>query len=212
MTLELDHVLIAVSDLADGARVLDERYGLASIEGGHHPSWGTANRIIPAGDAYLELVAVVDDERARASAFGRWVATAGRRLIQPLGWAVRSTSIDDVAERLHLDVARGSRAAPDGRILEWQTAGVERAASDPALPFFIEWGHDTPHPSEVPQAQSSGMVEIRALELRGDAAELSTWLGDHSLPVLIRPGPSAVTGVVLRRAAGREIRVEATAG
>jgi hypothetical protein len=44
---------------------MEGRYGLASIEGGRHPGWGTANRIIPLGDAYIELVTVVDDEEAQ---------------------------------------------------------------------------------------------------------------------------------------------------
>jgi hypothetical protein len=211
MTLELDHVLIAVSDLVDGARALEQRYGLASVEGGRHPDWGTANRIVPIGDAYLELVAVVDRERALGGAFGRWVAAVPRGVLQPLGWAVRSASIDAIARRLDLAVGSGSRTRPDGRILQWRTAGVERAASDPALPFFIEWGPDSPHPSEVPSAHVPGMVEIRALELGGDEAELATWLGEHSLPVGIRPGPSAVTCIVLRGLAGREIRIETTA-
>jgi hypothetical protein len=51
--LELDHVLIAVSDLAAAAREIEVRYGLVSIEGGRHPGWGTANRIVPLGETYL---------------------------------------------------------------------------------------------------------------------------------------------------------------
>lgn len=42
--LEVDHVLIAVGDLALGAREIEKRYGLASVEGGRHAGWGTANR------------------------------------------------------------------------------------------------------------------------------------------------------------------------
>src|SRR5207253_9345067 len=54
--VELDHVLIAVDDLAAAARELEARHGLASIRGGRHPGWGTANRIVPLGQTYLELV------------------------------------------------------------------------------------------------------------------------------------------------------------
>jgi hypothetical protein len=81
MSVELDHVLVAVSDLAESARELEVRYGLASIEGGCHPGWGTANRIVPLGDAYLELVTVVDEEEALASVLrrlGRRGASGGR--------------------------------------------------------------------------------------------------------------------------------------
>ena len=33
-------MLIAVTDLAGAARNLEERHGLASVEGGRHPGWG----------------------------------------------------------------------------------------------------------------------------------------------------------------------------
>src|SRR5215218_6735008 len=145
----VDHVLLAVDDLAEAAVVLGDRYGLASAEGGHHPRWGTAHRIIPVETAYLELIAVVDQERARDSAIGRWVTNARDGIVQPLGWAVRTAAIEDVARRLDLEIESGSRATPDGGVLQWHLAGVERAAADPALPFFIEWGSGTPHPSQL---------------------------------------------------------------
>jgi hypothetical protein len=71
--LELDHVLIAVQDLEAAARELEARHGLASIEGGRHAARGTANRIVPLGETYVELITVVDEAEAAASVFGRWV-------------------------------------------------------------------------------------------------------------------------------------------
>jgi Glyoxalase-like domain len=59
--LELDHVLIATPDLEAAAAELDDRYGLTNVPGGRHPRWSTANRIVPLGDTYLELVAVVHE-------------------------------------------------------------------------------------------------------------------------------------------------------
>src|SRR5687768_15600144 len=47
---ELDHVLVAVTDLAAAARTIEAEYGLMAEEGGRHPGWGTANRIVPLGD------------------------------------------------------------------------------------------------------------------------------------------------------------------
>ena len=61
--MELDHVLIACTDLEAAAREVEARIGLASVEGGRHRDWGTANRIVPLGSSYLELVAVVDAGR-----------------------------------------------------------------------------------------------------------------------------------------------------
>jgi 2-dehydropantoate 2-reductase len=112
---ELDHVLVAVSDLTAAAEEIEGRHGLPSIEGGRHRGWGTANRIVPLGDAYLELVAVVDETAAAKSTFGRWVLAAHPTLLRPLGWAVRTRDLDEVARRLGLRPEHGSRDSRRGR-------------------------------------------------------------------------------------------------
>lgn len=136
--IEIDHVPIAVDDLVDADRALRRKHGLSSIEGGRHPEWGTANRLVPLGDAYLELVTVVDESQAARTAFGRWVreATSRPRL---LGWAARTSDLDRVARRLNLVPTKGERTRPDGQIVRWRIAGIEQAAGTPCLPFFIEW-------------------------------------------------------------------------
>jgi Glyoxalase-like domain len=191
-----------VADLAEAAQEIEARYGLTSIEGGRHPGWGTANRIVPLGEAYLELVAVIDEVEAAQSPFGRWVAAAHSTLPRPLGWAVRTNELDDVARRLDLTVAAGSRVDRNGRLVRWRLAGVERAAAEPSLPFFIEWGRGTPLPGRVPASHRAGAVQIAKLRLDGEADRLATWLGAHSLPITVRPGPSAVAGIVLAGPAG----------
>lgn len=115
--MELDHVLIAVADLAAAGRELEVRHGLSSIEGGRHPAWGTANRIVPLGDSYLELVAIVDAAKAAESAFGRWVASSASNTGRPLGWAVRTSQLDEIARRLDLSINAGSRSTPGGEQL-----------------------------------------------------------------------------------------------
>jgi len=120
--MELDHVLIRVPDLTASAAEFERRHGLASIEGGRHAGWGTANRIVPLGDTYLELVAVVDDDEAAGSVFGRWVVSS--TVGAPLGCAVRTDLLDALAERLDLTVYPGSRPAADGPLLRWRSAGT----------------------------------------------------------------------------------------
>jgi hypothetical protein len=137
--VELDHVLIAVTDLTAAAWELQARCGLASVEGGRHPDWGTANRIVPLGTSYLELVAVVDPAAAARSSFGRWVARGASPLGRPLGWAVRTDQLDQLAHRLNLTVRSGKRVTPSGELLRWRSAGIDQAAAEPSLPFFLEW-------------------------------------------------------------------------
>jgi hypothetical protein len=196
--VRVDHVLIAAADLGRAAEKVEARHGLVALQGGRHPGWGTANRIVPLGDAYLELVAVADDDEAAASPFGRWVAGApsGR----PLGWAVRTDRLDEVARRHRLTIASGSRERRDGRVLRWRLAGVEQAAAEPALPFFIEWGAGTELPGR--SAPDATRATLARIELRGDADRLAAWLGPHELPVAVRPGAPAVTRIVLRGPAG----------
>jgi len=194
--MELDHVLLAVA-ASDTPRLL-EQYGLEPYEGGRHPGWGTANWIVPLGDAYIELVAVVDEREVRASVFGRWVAETAQEGGGPIGWAVRPDDLDATAARLGLEIADGSRTTPAGERIEWRSAGIEAAATRSWLPFFIDWRDS----AAFPGATATPAAAIVRIEIEGDAEELSAWLGEHSLPIDVRPGGAGVTAVVLEGAKG----------
>jgi Glyoxalase-like domain len=191
-----------VADLAAAARELEARHGLASIEGGRHPGWGTANRIVPLGEAYLELVTVADEAEAARSPFGSWVARVRSEHSRPLGWAVRTHELDETARRLDLTIGAGSRATRSGQVLRWRLAGIEQAAAEPSLPFFIEWADGTPFPGRAPAHHPAGELAIAELQLGGDADRVRAWLGGHRLPVAVRAGAPAVASVVLRGPAG----------
>ena len=199
--MELDHVLIAVTDLEAAAREFESRHGLASVDGGRHRDFGTANRIIPLGSTYLELVAVVDAGAAAASSFGWWVdrgATDEGRLI---GWAVRTTALDDVAGRLELPVRSGSRVTPSGTELRWRSSGIDEAIAEPCLPFFIEWEEGLAYPGAVDAPRAT----IARLVLEGSADRVAAWLGEHTLPIRVIDGPAEVAAVVLTTAGGDQI-------
>jgi hypothetical protein len=97
--------MYAVSDLDAAATRFSEEFGLGSVEGGRHPGCGTANRIVPLGSDYVELIGVVDRAEAAASDFGRPVMEAvagGDRL---MGWAVATDDLQSIVSRLDLEVA-----------------------------------------------------------------------------------------------------------
>ena len=119
-----------------------------------------------------------------------------------LGWAVRTDRLDDVARRLGLPIEAGSRVVRGGRLLRWRSAGIERAAGEPSLPFFIEWGGGIPLPGRAPATHLGGAMQIASLQLEGDADRVGAWLGAHSLPITVRTGAPALAGVVLRGATG----------
>lgn len=200
----IDHVLIAVADLAVAARQMEAHYGLASLEGGRHPGWGTANIIVPLGETYLELAAVVDAAEARQSVFGRWVASGANISGRPIGWAVRTDDIEDVGRRLGLTVRAGSRVTLTGDRLEWRTAGMEEAAAESSLPFFIEWGSGTPFPGQTIVKHPGGTAAVIGILTLGDADRLAGWLDGQVLPVFVSAGEPMLSGIVLSRA-GSEI-------
>src|SRR6478672_11925850 len=63
-------VILGVRDL-DAASPRLEADGLRVLDGGVHPGFGTANRVAPLGNAYLELLGVVDEAEAREREYGR---------------------------------------------------------------------------------------------------------------------------------------------
>ena len=148
---------------------------------------------MPLGDTYLELIAVVDEAEAAASAFGRWVLEAEGGF-QPLGWAVRTDDLDAVAARLRLTTAEGSRAAADGTQLRWRYAGAAEAIAQPPLPFFIEWAPGSAFPGHRAEPSPYRLLELR---LTGDPVALRRWLGKDDLPLRVVDGEPTVAGIVL---------------
>ena len=197
----IDHVIYAVDDLDAAGASLFDREGLASVPGGRHEGWGTANRIVPLGESYLELIAVVDVDEAEESEFGRAVRRALTEEHPLVGWVLATDDIDAVAKRLDLEVEEKSREAEDGSTLSWRLAGLERAMKTGALPFFVQW--------DVPPEQHPGAAEARhEADPRGiawvevcaeDRDEVREWLGDDAgdLPVRITDGNSALAAAAI---------------
>ena len=153
---------------------------------------------MPLGSSYLELIAVVDAGVAAGSSFGRWVGDGATDSGRPIGWAVRTSGVDDVAGRLGLTVRSGSRVTPSGEELRWRSAGVDEAIAEPCLPFFIEWGEGV----RLPGAESPRPATISRLVLQGSPDRLTSWLGDHALPIRVLDGPAEVAAVVLSTSTG----------
>ena len=195
--LAIDHIVFPVTDLAVAAADFEVRYGLASIEGGRHPTWGTANRIVPLGDAYIELVAVEDPITAAQAAFGTWIATATPG--QPLGWAVRTNAIDAIGRRLGLPIVAGSRATPGGDLITWRSAGVDVATGGHGLPFFIQWGDGVALPGATAVRHPDGPARVKRVCVTADPSRLDHWLGEHNLPISVTPSPTRGLAFVLSR-------------
>jgi Glyoxalase-like domain len=192
----IDHLIVCVGDLDEGARTFSDRFGLSSVEGGRHPGHGTANRIIPLGGCYIELLAVVDPSEAKDSPFGNWAG--GRAESEGVVDAVciRTDDLDAVCTRLGLKPTAMSRRRPDGTELKWSVAGVELAIGE-SLPFFVEW--------HIPEGQMPGRTHViherevcgvEAIVLSGDLARLKKWT-DGVPTISAVEGPSSIVSVGL---------------
>jgi len=148
-----DHLLLGVHDLDQGMALVSDQTGLKPLVGGVHPGMGTRNALLSLGRGqYLEIIA--PDPAQENFAFQIDLRKFSRP--QLVTWAVRSEDINATAQRARragLQVfgpRDGSRKRPDGRVLRWRSLAVQHAFGservDP-IPFFIEWGADSPHPS-----------------------------------------------------------------
>jgi hypothetical protein len=184
--LRLDHVVYAVPDLDEAAVRFRGEFGLDSTEGGRHERWGTANRIVPLGDQYLELVAAVDEPMAAETAFGRGVL---ERAARGRGWftiAAVADDLDAIASRLGIEVGSGSRTRPDGQTVRWRMAGLDDPRREAWMPFFLTW--DVPDELQPGLARAGHGVRATGLawvEVGGDAERLRTWLGGDELPIRV---------------------------
>jgi hypothetical protein len=201
--LRIDHVVFAVSDLDAAAARFRRDYGLDSSAGGRHPGWGTANRIVPLGDDYLELIAVVEPAIARRSTFGRSILEAAGAGGSWATIAAATSAIDEVATRLGLEIVDGRRERPDGSEVRWRSAGVEDPRREPWMPFFLQW--EVPperHPGRVRAGHGVRVDGIARVDVGGDAARLEDWLGGQELPIRLLDGPSGIRSVALATADG----------
>jgi catechol 2,3-dioxygenase-like lactoylglutathione lyase family enzyme len=150
----LDHLLLGCSDLDQGIAFVEKHTGVRPAMGGVHPGRGTRNALLALGaQHYLEVIAP-DPAQTGIPTTRAELPAMLKRLTTPklVDWAVHTPDIVGVAERLgKFGIAfqgptPGSRARPDGRVLHWQTLNLDNDR-DGLLPFFIEWGADTVHPS-----------------------------------------------------------------
>lgn len=149
----LDHILLGCSDLDQGIAFVEQHTGVRPAVGGVHPGRGTRNALLSLGKLhYLEVIAP-DPQQHIESAVPSLLNTL-RHLAVPklVEWAVHTNDIQAVAERLRKQGIAfhgpnpGSRKRPDGGMLSWQTLNFDDDHQG-MVPFFIQWGEGTVHPS-----------------------------------------------------------------
>ncbi len=196
--MRIDHVLWGVRDLDAAAARLFSEYGLAVSGGGEHPGLGTANRIVPLGEEYIELIAVVDpgSPNSFAAALTEQIVD-GDALV---GVSLEVDDIDLVADRIGSGVLAAERATPDGPPLRFRITGMEFAVAE-RLPFFIQWDEGRERRLGGTPAQHRGVTPMGLawVELGVEPERAADYLG---VPV---PGLRLVEGTRGVRAVGIEV-------
>jgi len=150
----LDHIILGCSDLDHGIAFVEERTGVRAAIGGVHPGRGTRNALLSLGGRhYLEVMAP-DPKQDKVEPYAVPQLTLLTQLTTPrlIGWGAHPGDIEAYAKRLRAAGIAfhgpwpGSRARPDGRLLSWRSLSLDDDRHG-LLPFFIEWGADSIHPS-----------------------------------------------------------------
>jgi hypothetical protein len=184
----IDHVILGIADLQKGIADLERATGVRAEYGGAHLGRGTHNALLALGDRhYLEIIALNPDDPADA---GEMKDLRTLPALTPIGWAVRSDDLAALQRGLREhglkagEIRPGSRTRPDGSKLSWSTLGVE--SGSPLMPFFIQWGSDTAHPSTT----SPGGCRLASFFLEDPAPDTARHdLEAAGLHIEVREGP-----------------------
>src|SRR5215203_2717740 len=135
--MRVDHVVYAAErdGLKATAQRLAEQIGVAPVDGGVHPRFGTRNIILPlAHERYVEVVEVLDHPASDKAPFGQAVRARSEAGGGWLGWVVAVDDLGPLEQRIGRPPVDGHRHLPDGTTLEWQQLGVKDLQVDPQLP------------------------------------------------------------------------------
>ena len=157
----LDHVILAVRDLADATRRYATLFGRRPSWRGEHPGQGTANTLFKLHNTYLELIAV-QGEGPTASLLSSRLDAHGEGLV---GLAFGTREADAAHEEL---AARGLDPAPvapglgrdadSGLIRRWRTAMLPIELTRGVLLFAIEHGSPDLLPEAAPVGATGAVI------------------------------------------------------
>jgi hypothetical protein len=173
----LDHLILGCTDLERAIALVADGTGVRAAFGGVHPGRGTQNALLSLGvGQYLEIVAP-DPAQSELRQY-----STIRDMVDPhlVGWAAGTQDIDALATQLRsAQIAcdgptDGSRSRPDGRTLRWKTL-VLRDDEVGLLPFFIQWGAASIHPSvDAPPGCRLAMLSAATPDVRGLSSTAAT--------------------------------------
>ena len=211
MRARVDHLIVAASDLDEGAAWCEATLGVVPAPGGEHAFMGTHNRLLRIATvdyprAYFEIIAVqpgrqpqggrrwfdLDDEGLRDR-----LRRSGPRLVHFVA------SVPDVRQAVAAwqalglergEVVTASRMTPRG-VLQWQITirPDGQRLFDGTLPTLIEWGGTHPA-AALPECG----IALQAVEVTHPQAPLlrAAWDAVALDGVAVKEGPAALCAML----------------
>ena len=193
---EVDHLIVACADLAQGAAWLEAQLGVAPQAGGKHALMGTHNMVLRLGERiYLELIAI--DPDAPAPLRPRWfdldtahVRSRAQDSPYLLTWAARTNRIVDAVTQVP---ALGQVLALKRDRYAWRITVPEDGALQfgGVLPTLLQWDGDA-HPADALEDRGCTLQRL-ALEHPAASSVLPLYRDLRVTgPVDLKPGPRAL--------------------
>ncbi|UQX86727.1 VOC family protein [Jatrophihabitans telluris] len=181
--MRLDHLSYAAGPegLASCVQRLGSHLGAGFTDGGLHPRFGTRNFVLALkGGVYLEIVEALDHPAVERAPFGRAVRARSQAGGGWLSWVVGVSDIGVLEDRFGRPAAAGHRVRPDGYDLRWRQIGINDAAQERQLPWFIHWDSEKVHHP----ASAGGTVNLERLDIAGDREFVTGFLGEEATAAL----------------------------
>lgn len=168
---------------SDGLKATAERLaqqlGVAAIDGGVHPRFGTRNMILPLTDnRFLEVVEALEHPCVDKMPYGQAVKARSANGGGWIGWVVEVDDMERAVAKLGRGTTEGRRHRPDGTEITWQQIGVSDLVLDPQLPYFIKWDDASMHPSK----DGASDAGLKGMTLAGAPERVREWLGLTGAP------------------------------
>jgi Glyoxalase-like domain len=193
--LQLDHLVVAATTLADGIEHVESQLGVPMQPGGKHAFMGTHNALLKLGTGcYLEVIAL--DPDAMRPARPRWFNLDRLKLLQPrlIHWVARTNAINTASREYPFcgQIVSASRGN-----LHWKITIPDDGALpyDGAFPTIIEWPQGT-HVSERMNDQGCTLESL--MIQHENATSISNLLGQYTFAQKIdfASGPTTISATI----------------
>jgi hypothetical protein len=159
--LELDHLVIAASNLEHGVTWLETKLGVTMQAGGKHPLFGTHNALLKLGEStYLEVIAV--DPDAPKPTRARWFELDNAHMLERpklIHWVARTDNLELAVQEFSqlgriLEASRGN--------LSWQITVPDdgNLNFEGLIPTLISWRGI--HPTSQLEPQNCKLLQLQS--------------------------------------------------